>query len=232
MLSKERALVITKKNKGEDLYICLLGEESGVFWCVAKHARKSKRRFLNILEPPSLIQAYLRKSKFSQNIIIEKAELENLFGEIKTSLLKIMLAWFSLEITRAVSFSKDAFTTLYEFLLKISSEDENYLKINYEKILYEFSHSILEKEGFISRTSLKSGANTSSTTTLPEDKINRIEIIGESIEKAGRKDIEENLPNLKFIEETLQDIYGRKLKFLSILQLIKKIIVEDQIYLS
>ncbi len=36
----------------------------------------------------------------------------------------------------------------------------------------------------------------------------------------------------KNYEETLQDIYGRKLKFLSILQLIKKIIVEDQIYLS
>ncbi len=229
MLSKERALVITKKNKGEDLYICLLGEESGVFWCIAKHARKSKRRFLNILEPPSLIQAYLRKSKFSQNIIIEKAELENLFEEIKTSLLKIMLAWFSLEITRAVSFSKDAFTILYEFLLKISSEDENYLKINYEKILYEFSYIILEKEGFISRTSLKSSDNTSLKNILTGDKINRIEIIDESIDKIAK--IEENLPHLKFIEETLEDIYGRKLKFLSILQLIKKIVIEDLKYL-
>ncbi|MDT7907658.1 MAG: hypothetical protein RRA63_06390 [Candidatus Calescibacterium sp.] len=193
MFSKERALVITKKNKGEDLYICLLGEESGIFWCVAKHARKSKRRFLNILEPPSLIQAYLRKSKFSQNIIIEKAELENLFEEIKNSLLKILIAWFSLELTRAVSFSKDTFEVLLNFLLKISKEDEYDLKKEYEKIIYKFGQEVLEKEGFI-----VSGKNGS-----------------------------QNSANLKFIEKTLEEIYGRKLKLFSILDLIKKVATED-----
>jgi recombinational DNA repair protein (RecF pathway) len=193
MLSKERALVITKKNKGEDLYICLLGEESGIFWCVAKHARKSRRRFLNILEPPSLIQAYLRKSKFSQNIIIEKAELENLFEEIKNSLLKILIAWFSLELTRAVSFSKDTFEVLLNFLLKISKEDEYDLKKEYEKIIYKFGQEVLEKEGFI-----VSGKNGS-----------------------------QNSANLKFIEKTLEEIYGRKLKLFSILDLIKKVATED-----
>jgi recombinational DNA repair protein (RecF pathway) len=193
MFSKERALVITKKNKGEDLYICLLGEESGIFWCVAKHARKSRRRFLNILEPPSLIQAYLRKSKFSQNIIIEKAELENLFEEIKNSLLKILIAWFSLELTRAVSFSKDTFEVLLNFLLKISKEDEYDLKKEYEKIIYKFGQEVLEKEGFI-----VSGKNGS-----------------------------QNSANLKFIEKTLEEIYGRKLKLFSILDLIKKVATED-----
>jgi DNA repair protein RecO len=193
MFSKERALVIAKKNRGEDSYICLLGEESGLFWCVAKHARKSKRRFLNILEPPSLIQAYLRKSKFSQNIIIEKAELENLFEEIKNSLLKILIAWFSLELTRAVSFSKDTFEVLLNFLLKISKEDEYNLKKEYEKIIYKFGQEVLEKEGFI-----VSGKNGS-----------------------------QNSANLKFIEKTLEEIYGRKLKLFSILDLIKKVATED-----
>ena len=193
MFSKERALVITKKNKGEDLYICLLGEESGIFWCVAKHARKSRRRFLNILEPPSLIQAYLRKSKFSQNIIIEKAELENLFEEIKNSLLKILIAWFSIELTRAVSFSKDTFEVLLNFLLKISKEDEYDLKKEYEEIIHKFGQEVLEKEGFI----------------------------------VSRKDVSQNSSNLKFIEKTLEEIYGRKLKFFSILDLIKKVATED-----
>jgi len=193
MFSKERALVITKKNKGEDLYICLLGEESGIFWCVAKHARKSKRRFLNILEPPSLIQAYLRKSKFSQNIIIEKAELENLFEEIKNSLLKILIAWFSIELTRAVSFSKDTFEVLLNFLLKISKEDEYDLKKEYEEIIHKFGQEVLEKEGFI----------------------------------VSRKDVSQNSSNLKFIEKTLEEIYGRKLKLFSILDLIKKVSTEN-----
>lgn len=193
MFSKERALVITKKNKGEDLYICLLGEESGIFWCVAKHARKSRRRFLNILEPPSLIQAYLRKSKFSQNIIIEKAELENLFEEIKNSLLKILIAWFSLELTRAVSFSKDTFEVLLNFLLKISKEDEYNLKEEYEEIIHKFGQEVLEKEGFI----------------------------------VSRKNVSQNLSNLKFIEKTLEEIYGRKLKLFSILDLIKKVSTEN-----
>jgi len=193
MFSKERALVITKKNKGEDLYICLLGEESGIFWCVAKHARKSRRRFLNILEPPSLIQAYLRKSKFSQNIIIEKAELENLFEEIKNSLLKILIAWFSLELTRAVSFSKDTFEVLLNFLLKISKEDEYDLKKEYEEIIHKFGQEVLEKEGFI----------------------------------VSRKDVSQNSSNLKFIEKTLEEIYGRKLKLFSILDLIKKVSTEN-----
>jgi recombinational DNA repair protein (RecF pathway) len=193
MFSKERALVIAKKNRGEDSYICLLGDESGLFWCVAKHARKSKRRFLNILEPPSLIQAYLRKSKFSQNIIIEKAELENLFEEIKNSLLKILIAWFSLELTRAVSFSKDTFEVLLNFLLKISKEDEYDLKKEYEEIIHKFGQEVLEKEGFI----------------------------------VSRKDVSQNLSNLKFIEKTLEEIYGRKLKLFSILDLIKKVATED-----
>jgi recombinational DNA repair protein (RecF pathway) len=193
MFSKERALVITKKNKGEDLYICLLGEESGIFWCVAKHARKSRRRFLNILEPPSLIQAYLRKSKFSQNIIIEKAELENLFEEIKNSLLKILIAWFSIELTRAVSFSKDTFEVLLNFLLKISKEDEYDLKKEYEEIIHKFGQEVLEKEGFI----------------------------------VSRKDVSQNSSNLKFIEKTLEEIYGRKLKLFSILDLIKKVSTEN-----
>jgi recombinational DNA repair protein (RecF pathway) len=193
MLSKERALVITKKNKGEDLYICLLGEESGIFWCVAKHARKSRRRFLNILEPPSLIQAYLRKSKFSQNIIIEKAELENLFEEIKNSLLKILIAWFSIELTRAVSFSKDTFEVLLNFLLKISKEDEYNLKEEYEEIIHKFGQEVLEKEGFI----------------------------------VSRKNVSQNSSNLKFIEKTLEEIYGRKLKLFSILDLIKKVSTEN-----
>jgi len=193
MFSKERALVITKKNKGEDLYICLLGEESGIFWCVAKHARKSRRRFLNILEPPSLIQAYLRKSKFSQNIIIEKAELENLFEEIKNSLLKILIAWFSIELTRAVSFSKDTFEVLLNFLLKISKEDEYNLKEEYEEIIHKFGQEVLEKEGFI----------------------------------VSRKDVSQNSSNLKFIEKTLEEIYGRKLKLFSILDLIKKVSTEN-----
>jgi recombinational DNA repair protein (RecF pathway) len=193
MFSKERALVITKKNKGEDLYICLLGEESGIFWCVAKHARKSRRRFLNILEPPSLIQAYLRKSKFSQNIIIEKAELENLFEEIKNSLLKILIAWFSIELTRAVSFSKDTFEVLLNFLLKISKEDEYNLKEEYEEIIHKFGQEVLEKEGFI----------------------------------VSRKDVSQNSANLKFIEKTLEEIYGRKLKLFSILDLIKKVSTEN-----
>jgi recombinational DNA repair protein (RecF pathway) len=193
MFSKERALVITKKNKGEDLYICLLGEESGIFWCVAKHARKSRRRFLNILEPPSLIQAYLRKSKFSQNIIIEKAELENLFEEIKNSLLKILIAWFSIELTRAVSFSKDTFEVLLNFLLKISKEDEYNLKEEYEEIIHKFGQEVLEKEGFI----------------------------------VSRKNVSQNSSNLKFIEKTLEEIYGRKLKLFSILDLIKKVSTEN-----
>jgi recombinational DNA repair protein (RecF pathway) len=193
MFSKERALVITKKNKGEDLYICLLGEESGIFWCVAKHARKSRRRFLNILEPPSLIQAYLRKSKFSQNIIIEKAELENLFEEIKNSLLKILIAWFSIELTRAVSFSKDTFEVLLNFLLKISKEDEYNLKEEYEEIIHKFGQEVLEKEGFI----------------------------------VSRKNVSQNSANLKFIEKTLEEIYGRKLKLFSILDLIKKVSTEN-----
>ncbi len=196
MFSKERALVIAKKNRGEDSYICLLGEESGLFWCVAKHARKSKRRFLNILEPPSLIQAYLRKSKFSQNIIIEKAELENLFEEIKNSLLKILIAWFSLELTRAVSFSKDSFELLLNFLSKISKENEYDLKRNYEKIIYKFGEEILEREGFI----VRSGDGDQNEQTQYD---------------------------LKSIEKTLEEIYGRKLKLFSILDLIKKVATEN-----
>jgi hypothetical protein len=116
-----------------------------------------------------------------------------LFEEIKNSLLKILIAWFSLELTRAVSFSKDTFEVLLNFLLKISKEDEYDLKKEYEKIIHKFGQEVLEKEGFI-----VSGKNGS-----------------------------QNSANLKFIEKTLEEIYGRKLKLFSILDLIKKVATED-----
>ena len=123
----EETIVLFKRGRGEsDLTICMLGRELGVFYATAKHGRKSKRRFLNILEPPSLITAYIRRvrgfgSSGFRKIILEKAEIIHTFPNIKSSLEGIYASWYMLELTRAVSLSPDVFPVLRKWLVYLES---------------------------------------------------------------------------------------------------------------
>jgi DNA repair protein RecO (recombination protein O) len=188
MIFNERAIVLSKRTGyGEDVYVCLIGERSGVFWAVAKRARKSKKRFLNILEPPTLISAYIRKTKFSETLILEKAELEDIFYNIKTSFEKLLCGWFGIELVMALSFSSECFHNLFEFINDISSS-ETKTDILIEKTL-NFSLNIIIKEGFSSESEIKK----------------------QNWNNSQKEKIE-------WISKKIEEIYGKKLKFVDILE--------------
>lgn len=188
MIFNERAIVLSKRTGyGEDVYVCLIGEKSGVFWAVAKRARKSKKRFLNILEPPSLISAYIRKTKFSDTLILEKAELEDIFYNIKISFEKLLCTWFGIELVMAFSFSPDCFQNLFEFINDIASSEMR-TETLIEKTL-NFSLNLIIKEGFSSESEIKR-------------------------ENMGNSQKEK----IEWISKKIEEMYGKKLKFVGILE--------------
>lgn len=226
----EEAIILSRRGRGEDdLSVCLIGENLGVFYAFAKHGRKSKRRFLNLIEPPSLITAYIRRVRTFGNIgmrkiIIEKAEPETLFLNIKSSIDGIFASWYMLELTRAVSFSKEAYPILKKYLLEL------------ENFIYFVEDKIKSKDG---RTQIDE-------TQLDEIRLD-IEIIKEKlirdrarkiisqfsaeilfaegfIDEAGMKQIASG--NFQIVRKILGEIYdGREMKFL---KLVDKIISDEK----
>ena len=143
--SAEESIVLFKRGRGEsDLTICMLGRELGVFYATAKHGRKSKRRFLNILEPPSLITAYIRRvrefgSSGVRKIILEKAEVIQTFPIIKSCLEGIYASWYMLELTRAVSLSPDVFPVLRKWLIYLEDSLDKFQSKCDDNVKYPFS---------------------------------------------------------------------------------------------
>ncbi len=152
VILSERAIVLSRRYIGEDdVLVCLLGKQSGIFWSVAKHGRKSLKRFLNLLEPPSILDVYLRKIFFGSKIILEKVDVIETFPKIKSDIVRIFSSWFVLEFCRAFWASPDSFQVAERNLYLI----ENFEKGNIMDILLKFSAEFLDCEGY-GRMTIKS----------------------------------------------------------------------------
>jgi len=222
----EETIILSRRGRGEDdLSVCLIGENLGVFYAFAKHGRKSKRRFLNLIEPPSLITAYIRRVRTFGNsgmrkIIIEKAEPETLFLNIKSSIDGIFASWYMLELTRAVSFSKEAYPILKKYLLEL------------ENFIYFVEDKIKSKDGRTQIDETQLDEIRLDTEIIKEklirDRARKIisqfsaEILFAEgfIDEVGMKQIASG--NFQIVRKILGEIYnGREMKFL---KLVDKII--------
>lgn len=90
---KSPALVLSTRDFGEaDCLVVFLTPTAGRLTAIAKHARKSKRRFMNCLEPFSLVE-YIFHQKANQELArLERGELLESFAELRGSLLRLGVA--------------------------------------------------------------------------------------------------------------------------------------------
>ncbi len=211
----EESIVVLKKGRGEsDLTICMLGRELGVFYATAKHGRKSKRRFLNILEPPSLVTAYVRRvrgfgSSGARKIILEKAEVIHTFPNIKSSLEGIYASWYMLELTRAVSLSPDVFPVLRKWLIYLEDLLGKFQSKCDDNVKYPFSSNTSRR---LSQLMVRVISHFSAEVLQAEGLVDDATML--QIKKG----------NLNYVKKIVEEIHGggnRKLKFFNLIEKIE-----------
>jgi DNA repair protein RecO (recombination protein O) len=97
------ALVLRTRPFGEsDKIVSFLTQDLGKITGIAKGARRSRRRFMNSLEPFSLIHLHLQDHPNRSLAFIVAAELLVSFKQLVTNLAKISYASYMVEITEGL----------------------------------------------------------------------------------------------------------------------------------
>src|ERR671922_221952 len=98
-----QAIVLRARPFGEsDKIVSLLTESHGKVTGVAKGAKRSRKRFVNSLEPFSLVNLRFQDRPYSNLAFILASDLSLGFKHLATSLEKISYASYLVEITDAL----------------------------------------------------------------------------------------------------------------------------------
>ncbi len=90
---KALAIILATRDLGEaDRLVVFLTPEEGRTTALAKHARKSKRRFMNCLEPLSLVQVVYTEKANQDLARLESGELMEAFAELRHDLVCLGVA--------------------------------------------------------------------------------------------------------------------------------------------
>ncbi len=93
------ALILHQNTVGEkDLLLVLLSPELGRLSALAKGARRSKRRFVNTLEPFSYIRAHLRGGKAGLPPFLDQADLLEPFEPLRLDVKRYLFASYFAEL--------------------------------------------------------------------------------------------------------------------------------------
>ncbi|MGC9141196.1 MAG: DNA repair protein RecO [Caldimicrobium sp.] len=126
MLFSLPALVLDKVERYEiDLLVTLL-TPGGKIRTLAKGAQKSKRRFLNLLEPLTYLKVHLRKPQKGKTLILEGADLLYLPESPRREIAKFYFFSYLtevLEFTSPEAFKRRDFEWLVEFIKEL---EENF----------------------------------------------------------------------------------------------------------
>ncbi|AEH44756.1 DNA repair protein RecO [Thermodesulfatator indicus DSM 15286] len=140
-----QAIILSSQTLGEkDVRLELLSAERGRLAAVAKGGRKSLKRFVNTLEPFSLIQAHLRGGKVNLPPFLDQADLLNPFENLRFEPLTFAKAAYLSELVEC--FFKvgtgQAFFSFFEESLYVLNKGLDFwplLKISFELSLLKAS---------------------------------------------------------------------------------------------
>ncbi len=130
------AYVISTHSYGEsDLIVSLFSEEKGKIKAIAKGAKRSKKRFVNVLEPFSLIKAEINISRTSSLYLLKDAELIKDSSFLAYDPLKFAHASLALELVelwlKEEDKNRNIFLLLSWFLKNLANSfDFDYLRIS------------------------------------------------------------------------------------------------------
>lgn len=111
------AIVMRARTFGEsDKIVSFLTADYGKVTGIAKGAKRSRRRFVNTLEPFSLVQLRFRDRPHSTLAFIHACDLIRPHKNITTSLEKIACASYLVEITDALAGEREESRSLFDHL--------------------------------------------------------------------------------------------------------------------
>ncbi|MGQ9920514.1 MAG: DNA repair protein RecO [Desulfobacca sp.] len=115
--TKSPALVLAVRDFGEaDCLVAFLTPTAGRVTAVAKHARKSKRRFMNCLEPFSLVEFIYTEKPQRELARLERGELLEGFRGLRRSLLPLATAAILTETTGELVGAADRLPEIFQTL--------------------------------------------------------------------------------------------------------------------
>lgn len=120
------ALILKTQDYGEaDRLVVFLTPDEGRVTALAKHARKSKRRFANCLEPFSLVQAIYTAKPNLELARLDRGELVEAFPELRRSLDTLAaaacLTETAMEIVGAIDNLAELFAALQSSLTHLAT---------------------------------------------------------------------------------------------------------------
>ena len=111
------AIVLRSWSFGEsDKIVCFLTESHGKLTGIAKGAKRSRKRFVNSLEPFSLVNLRFRDRPGGSLAFVEACDLIQVFKELTTSLERIAYASYLTEITDRLSGDREENRALFAHL--------------------------------------------------------------------------------------------------------------------
>jgi DNA repair protein RecO (recombination protein O) len=114
---RSEALILATRDYGEaDCLVVFLTPAAGRITAVAKHARKSKRRFMNCLEPLSLVEFFYTVRADQELARLDRGELMHSFRGLRRSLLPLATAAILAETAGEVVGAVDNLPALYQTL--------------------------------------------------------------------------------------------------------------------
>lgn len=116
---KTPAIVLHGRDLGEaDCLVTFLTPEAGRIAALAKHARKSKRRFMNCLEPLSLVEFIYTEKPHQELARLESGVLVEAFRGLRRSLLPLAAAAVLAEVTGELVGTMDTVAAVFATLKK------------------------------------------------------------------------------------------------------------------
>ena len=148
MILVTEALVLSTQTVAEkDVLLLMLSPRFGRLSAVAKGGKKSKRRFVNALEPFSHLRVHLRGNKIGLCPFLDQADLLNPFEGLRLSPLKFALASYFCELIEIFfrpGTGKEFFPDLLESLALLE-ETEKYWPL----LKLHFELTLLARSGFL-----------------------------------------------------------------------------------
>jgi DNA repair protein RecO (recombination protein O) len=113
------AIVLRSWSFGEsDRIVSFLTESHGKLTGIAKGAKRSKKRFINSLEPFSLVRLRFQDNTYKSLAFILACELEKSYKNLISSLEKIAVASYCVEITEGLLPEREENRVIFEHLKK------------------------------------------------------------------------------------------------------------------
>ncbi len=143
---KTRAVVLSSRAIGESDLLISLCAPAGKIKAVAKGAKRSKKRFLNSLEPFTLLSAVLVPSRASSLFRIDSAEVQKNFPRLRTDIQSYTLASLCCELAEMWTVEGDPQTGIFSLLTwYLNALEEN---ISPQKTTLFFKVRLLSLAGY------------------------------------------------------------------------------------